>query len=145
MPEQLQHLQRRLPNVDPGPDWLSQRRRCHFLYSSESSVSFSCRSRSRLISFSSCLYFRSMKRFWWAICGKLSGTGRGRAGNTGVDQGEQIKREKHRSRGVRRQGQFPTGWGQQFSSQIALTMVFIACVMLSLRSNERKCCRLYWN
>lgn len=40
-----------------------KKRCCHFLHSSASSVSFSCRSRSRLISFSSCLYFRSMKRF----------------------------------------------------------------------------------
>lgn len=51
-----------------------------------------------------------------------------------VDQGEQIKRETHRGRGVRRQGQFPTGRGQQFMAQ---TLVFI----LSLRSNEQNCCR----
>lgn len=44
----------------------------HFRPSSPSSLSRSCRSRSLLISFSSCLYFRSMKRFWWAIWGKLS-------------------------------------------------------------------------
>lgn len=43
--------------------------------SSASSLSRSCRSLSLLISFSSWRYFRSMKRFWCAIWGKLSGTG----------------------------------------------------------------------
>lgn len=47
------------------------------------------------------------------------------------------------SRGVKRQGQFPTGRGQQFRAQIAQTIVFIASVMLSLWSNEQKCCRQY--
>lgn len=44
----------------------------HLLLFYPSSLSLSCRSRSLLISFSSCRYFLSMKRFWWAIWGKLS-------------------------------------------------------------------------
>lgn len=44
--------------------------------SSVSSGSFSWCSLSHLISFNSCLYFRSMNRFWWAIWGKLSDTRR---------------------------------------------------------------------
>lgn len=56
----------------------------HFLASSASSPSFSCRSRSRLISFSSWRYFRSMKRFWWAIWGKLSAAGRRQPGRGGA-------------------------------------------------------------
>lgn len=46
----------------------------HLRASSASSLSRSCRSLSLLISFSSWRYFRSIKRFWWAIWGKLSGT-----------------------------------------------------------------------
>lgn len=40
---------------------------CYFLLSSGSSPIFFWRSLSRIISFSSCLYFHSMNRFWWAI------------------------------------------------------------------------------
>lgn len=51
----------------------------YFLRSSVSSSSLSWCSRSHLISLSSCRYFRSMNRFWWAIWGKLSETRRNMA------------------------------------------------------------------
>lgn len=84
--------------------WNSREAR-HFLASSASSLSFSCLSRSRLISFSSCLYFRSMKRFWWAICGKLSGAGRETAPSQ-PRRADKKKGERQRQRGggVRRPG-----------------------------------------
>lgn len=122
-----------LLDVEPVPGGSKCR---HFLPSSTSSVSFSCRSRSRLISFSSCLYFRSMKRFWWAICGKLSGEGKGQSGKRRSQPTRTDKEEEH----VMRRGQFPTGRGWQFRPQIAAMIAFKAGVVLLPWSNEVKCC-----